>query len=349
MNLQQRISTFVLLGKIFNLASINQSWPGFDCGLTETEYNGFLATKELAQIQNQWFSQQNIDRALAGLAKMMASADLDEWVGHYTISDDLDERSVGIIMAGNIPLVGFHDMLSALLLGKRVKAKLSSDDTALMTGAIKVLHLLNDELGSRVEVVEGKMTDYQAVIATGSNNSARYFEQYFGHVPLLIRKNRTSVAVISGNESEDELKALGDDIFTYFGLGCRNVSRIFMPQDFNVDRFFNAMMPWSDVVNHHKYANNYDYNKAVWLLNNENLLDNGFMLLKEDSDLYAPTAAVYYSRYKDRAEVDAYFVEKKDELQCVVGDNHIPFGQAQNPKVWDYADGVDTIKWLISN
>jgi len=349
MNLQQRISTFVQLGRIFGYVSNDDAWPGFHCGLSETEYNDFLGCKQLAQVQNQWFTQENINLALNGLAEMLQAEHVQEWVNGYEISDEFQNRSVGIIMAGNIPLVGFHDLLSTLITGFSVKAKLSSDDTALMTGAIQVLKLLNEELGAKVKVVDRKLTDYQLVIATGSDNSSRYFEQYFGHVPLLMRKNRTSVAVISGDESDDELKALGADIFTYFGLGCRNVSRIFMPIDFHIDRFFGAMMPWNDVANHHKYANNYDYNKAVWLLNNENLLDNGFMLLKEDNDLYAPTASIYYSRYEERGEVDSFVCERRDELQCVVAKDQIPFGQAQNPKVWDYADGIDTVEWLLKS
>lgn len=349
MNLQQRISTFVQLGKIFGHAAKDEAWPGFDCGLAESEYDAFVAKKQLGQVQNQWFTQENINLALSGLAKMLDEEHLRQWTNNYVISDDFQQKNVGIIMAGNIPLVGFHDLLAASIAGYAVKAKLSSDDTALMAGAIQVLALLNEELGAKIEIVERKLADYQLVIATGSNNSARYFEQYFGHVPLLIRKNRTSIAVISGDETEDELKALGADIFTYFGLGCRNVSRLFIPRDFEIDRFFGAMMPWNEVVNHHKYANNYDYNKAVWLLNNENLLDNGFMLLKEDNDLYAPTASIYYSRYQKREEVDAFVKKHKNEVQCVVSKNQIPFGEAQNPNVWDYADGVDTIEWLLRN
>lgn len=347
MNLQHRISTFVHLSRIFGLAARNAAWPGYECGLSQEEYNEFLAARQLAQVQNQWFNQENIDRALAGLAEMLDEEDLNKWLANYELPDDFNNESVGIVMAGNIPLVGLHDLLCALIAGYSVKAKLSSDDTPLMMATIKVLTLLNEPLASRVEVVSGKMTGYQRVIATGSNNSARYFEQYFGHVPLLIRKNRTSVAVIDGDESEDELKALGDDIFTYFGLGCRNVSRLFIPRDFELDRLFAALMPWNEVVNHNKYANNYDYNKAVWLLNNENLLDNGFVLLKEDEDLYAPTASLYYSRYESRDALDAYFKSHEEEVQCIVGRRHIPFGQAQHPKVWDYADGVDTIQWLI--
>jgi hypothetical protein len=192
------------------------------------------------------------------------------------------------------------------------------------------------------------MKDMDAVIATGSNNTSRYFEQYFGHLPHIIRKSRTSVAILSGGETDEELKALGRDIFAYFGLGCRNVSKVYLPEGFGIDRLFNALFEYNAIIHHHKYANNYDYNKAVWLLNNESLLDNGFLLLKEDESLASPTGSLYYEHYTDDQELRRNLDERAHEIQCVVSHADIPFGGSQNPALWDYADGEDTLAFLLS-
>jgi hypothetical protein len=190
------------------------------------------------------------------------------------------------------------------------------------------------------------MNDMQAVIATGSNNTSRYFEQYFGHLPHIIRKSRTSVAILSGNESDEELNALGRDIFDYFGLGCRNVSKVYLPEGYDMNRLFNALYPYHEIVNHHKYANNYDYNKAVWLLNAEKLLDNGFMLLKEDTSLASPTGSLYYEYYSNGDEVRSALAARADEIQCIVSRDNVAFGHSQQPALWEYADGVDTLAFL---
>lgn len=188
-----------------------------------------------------------------------------------------------------------------------------------------------------------------AIIATGSGNSMRYFESYFGHLPHLFRKNRTSVAVLTGNETKEELEALGDDIFKHYGLGCRNVSHLILHKDFDINRFFEAIINQSDVVNLHKYANNYDYNKAIYLMNLEQILDNGFVLLKESEELFSPLAMLFYHRYEAFSEVESYLEKHKEDIQAVVGHGYLPFGSAQCPTLTDFADGVDTMSWLGFN
>jgi hypothetical protein len=249
-------------------------------------------------------------------------------------------------MAGNIPLVGFHDFLSVVISGNKAVVKLSSDDKNLLPAIVKILLIFNEGLGERIEISQGKIGEIDAVIATGSNNSMQYFNQYFGKYPHLFRKNRTSIAIIEGNESKAELESLGADIFTYFGLGCRNVSQVFIPKDYDINLIFEAIITHSEIVNHHKYANNYDYNKAIHLMNQEQILDNGFVLFKESDQLFSPLAMLFYHRYENQNELELYLHNNKENIQVVVGKSYVPFGKAQTPELNDYADGVDTMKWL---
>jgi len=244
--------------------------------------------------------------------------------------------------------VGLHDVLSVILSGHVAFVKLSTDDNLLMPALFKILIRLDESVENQLVFADGLMKDMEAVIATGSNNTSRYFEQYFGHLPHIIRKSRSSVAILNGNETEEELKSLGRDVFAYFGLGCRNVSKVFVPKGYQIDRIFNAFYDYNAIINHHKYANNYDYNKAVWLLNSEQLLDNGFLLLKEDSSLASPTGSLYFEYYEDEFELRKNLEERQAEIQCIVSNADIPFGGSQRPALWDYADGVDTLAFLQS-
>ena len=258
-------------------------------------------------------------------------------------------------MAGNIPLVGFHDFLCGFISGHKLLIKLSSKDEILLNHLIKILQewepLLKEEIKT-TELLKG----CDAYIATGSNNSARYFEEYFGQYPNIIRKNRNSVAILTGDESEEQLKALGEDIFRYYGLGCRNVSKLLVPEGYNFDAFFKAIYSWSDVMNDAKYANNYDYNKAVYLMSLFDLLENGFLMLKEDESYGSPIATLFYEKYESKESLDLKLSQDADKIQCIVGDDKnlqgftslIPFGKTQKPNLQDYADGVDTIAFLVS-
>jgi hypothetical protein len=226
--------------------------------------------------------------------------------------------------------------------------KLSSNDSVLFPALLKVLIKFNPEIEQRVIISTGKLTDFDAVIATGSNNSSRYFDYYFGKYPHIIRKNRNSVAVISNQTSEENLIALGEDIFAYFGLGCRNVSMLYVESGFDINRVIAAIYPFNEIVHNKKYGNNYDYNRAIFLLNKIPFLDNGFMLFREDNSLVSPVGVIHYRYYKTKQELDRLLQEQADQIQCVVGEGYVPFGGAQRPSVNDYADGVDTMAFLTN-
>ena len=255
-------------------------------------------------------------------------------------------------MAGNLPLVGFHDLLCVLVAGHKAIVKLSSDDRVLLPYLITQIRTFAPEWAEAVAFTDDKVTEYDAVIATGSDNTARYFEYYFGKKPHIIRKNRHSVAVLTGEETPEELQDLGKDIFLYYGLGCRSVSKLFVPQGYDFDLLFQAIYPYKDIIEEQKYANNYDYNKAVYLMSLYKLLENGFLLLKEDEHYGSPIATLFYEYYTNKETLKKKLATDREKIQCVVGhnfiDGEIPFGQTQTPKLWDYADGVNTLTFLLN-
>jgi hypothetical protein len=256
-----------------------------------------------------------------------------------------------LILAGNIPLVGFHDFLSVLLSGHKVLVKTASNDQHLIKFLARYLVTVAPEMENYITFTDGKLENFDAVIATGSNNTARYFEFYFKDKPSIIRKNRNSVALLTGTESQEDLVRLGEDIFRYYGLGCRNVSKLFVPKDYDFQPFFKAIYEYKDVIFYEKYSNNYDYNKAVFLMSNFKLLDNEFLTLKEDSSYTSPISSVFYEYYDDLEQVTLRLENDKDQIQCVVSNgltpNSIPFGKTQQPELWDYADNVDTLHFLL--
>ena len=312
----------------------------------------FKNAVELAGAANPWFVKENILLALGQWGEILTEENLREFLSNHSPKTGLPQKTVGIVMAGNVPLVGFHDFLCVLLSGHRALAKLSSQDRHLMPFLASILVEAEPSLSQRIQFVEDIMKGYDAVIATGSNNTGRYFEHYFGKGPHIIRKNRNSVAILSGNESQGELKALGLDIFSYFGLGCRNVSKIFVPKGYDFDLFFKGIQGYGDVVNHFKYANNYDYNRAVFLMNGQQFLDNGFLLLKEEEELSSPISVLHFSQYDSGTDPRVGLAALEGQIQCIVSgsglNGEIPFGQAQNPALADYADGVDTMEFLLA-
>lgn len=342
--LEQRLGAFVQLGLVFKHLSSGAAWPGHALGITAEEQTAFERAIAQAGIQNGWFTGANVRHMLGALGAMLEDGALRAWAGPR--NDPATAKRVGIIMAGNIPLVGFHDLLCTVVAGHVAVVKPSAQDTVLMRATVDLLLRLEPGSLPHIHWVDGKLGDVDAVIATGSNNTARYFEHYFGHLPRLVRRGRVSVAVLDGTERPDELQALGEDVFRYFGLGCRNVSKLFVPQDFDLDRFFGAVYGWRDIVNHNKYGNNYDYNKAVWLLERVPIIENGFLLLRESTALASPVASLHYERYSDVASVMQRLEQEKDNVQCVIGHGHLPFGSSQEPSVADYADGVDTMAFL---
>ncbi len=344
MNQDNIIKGFAQLGKLMRALGSDQSWSDFSMGVTEQEYESLQVTVNKQFSLNGWFVKENVKHSLLSLGNELTEEKLSEWVKGYSYVDQ--PKKVAVIMAGNIPLVGFHDFLTVLISGRHVVAKLSSDDATLLPKLAGHLVEFTPELKSRITFSQGPIGEVDAVIATGSNNSLKYFEQYFGKYPHIFRKNRTSLAVLDGSESKDQLFDLGKDIFQYFGLGCRNVSHLMIPADYDLNRFFEAIVDHSEVINNNKYGNNYDYNKAVYLMNKAELLDNNFVLLRESEDLFSPLSMVHYQRYSDQNQVDSYLSKHQEDLQVIVGNAYTPFGKAQAPALDDYADGVDTMQWL---
>lgn len=322
----------------------NEPWTDFSLGLTEDEYEKLQVVINRQIHFNGWFSKKSVCESLLALGNQLTVDQLTQWTNAYSYVEN--PKRIGVIMAGNLPLVGFHDFLCVLLSGHSITAKMSSDDKTLLPVLTEVLLKFAPELSNRIRLVEARIGEIDAMIATGSNNSMRYFESYFGKYPHIFRKNRTSLAVLDGTETEEDIHELGKDIFTYYGLGCRNVSQLLIPISFDINLFFGGIIEHSEVVNHHKYANNYDYNKAIHLMNQESILDNGFVLLKESNELFSPLAMIFYHRYETSEEVESYIEKHRENLQVIVGKQYVPFGQAQCPTLSDYADGVDTMKWL---
>ena len=346
--LETRRMAFEQLGHALGIFAVKAPWPGHSSGLTEDEHTAFEVALTQAHIRNGWFTEEQVRHAAKGLSHMLAEEAMKTWLGRYPgLEQPHPSKTIGIIMAGNVPFVGFHDLMCVLLSGNRAKVKTASDDAGLTPALIALLSHFAPDLADQVELTPGKLGDVDAIIATGSNNTARYFEHYFGKLPRIVRKGRTSVAVLDGTETEAELTVLGEDVFRYFGLGCRNVGKLFIPKDFDLDRLFGAFFKWKEIVNHNKYANNYDYNRAVWMLDRAPIMENGFLVMKEEHALNSPVAALYYERYSDAPAVEARLKEEEENLQCIVGHGHLPFGAGQFPGPGDYADNVDTLEFLL--
>jgi Acyl-CoA reductase (LuxC) len=338
MQLQQRINAFVRLGMFLNELSMAK------------EGSEMARQIQLANANNGWFTEDNLRFACKSWSTTLSEENLIQWLSNYTIKTK-DPKTIAVVMAGNIPLVGFHDFLSVLISGNNVLVKLSSNDKHLLPYLAKQLVSIEAGFKDHISFTESKLENFDAVIATGSNNTTRYFDYYFGKYPNIIRKNRNSVAVLTGTETTDQLESLADDIFRYFGLGCRNVSKIYIPKDYDFDPFFKGMYSWKHVINDNKYINNYDYNKAVYLMSLFDILDNEFLLLKEDKGFSSPISVVFYEYYDSPESLTKLLSENEENIQCVISEqrlgNTIPFGKAQTPNLRDYADGIDTLKFLL--
>lgn len=307
-----------------------------------------------AKNKNAWFTEDNILMSLNEIVgNFLNKEKLEAFLGRYDekLFEPLSPKKVGIVAAGNIPLVGFHDLMMVILSGNTALFKPSSADEVLMTYMINELISIDSRMSEYVEVME-RLNTADAFIATGSNNSSRYFEYYFSSKPSIIRSNRTSVAVLNGREDRIQLGNLGNDIFCYFGLGCRNVSKLFVPKGYSFDKFYESVEYWNTIRMHHKYNNNYDYNKSIYLVNMVPHLDNGFLLLKEDDGLSSPISVLYYQQYASEGELKGYLDHIKDNLQAVVSENvsienSVGFGKSQSPELDQFADNVDTLRFLL--
>ncbi len=307
---------------------------------------------KLSVLKNRWFTEDNVWLSLEAITKAFLDASkLHQFASNYTISDQ--QKAIGLVLAGNIPCVGFHDILCVILSGNLAKIKLSDKDAILIPLLLKQGELAYPGFEQSFQIVE-RLKDFDAVIATGSNNASLYFDQYFGKYPHIFRKNRNAVAVLSGEESETELDNLAIDIFQYFGLGCRNVSKLYLPEGYDISKLMEHLDRNKNLANHNKYRNNYDYTLALWLLNKVEFLQNSCLLLKEDPMIPSRIATVHYEYYTDIKELNRHLIEKDQEIQCIVsshaelGVDYFAFGEAQKPAINDYADGVDTMQFLTN-
>ena len=330
---QQNINNLVRLGEL----------------LSKTEQ--FNDIFEKAEQQNSWFTRANVIFAFKSWSEALSENNVQQWLSQYQLPQTTSPKKILIIMAGNLPLVGLHDLLCVLVTGHKAIVKLSSNDCVLLPYLITQMKTFAPEWTEAVTFTNDKITEYDAVIATGSDNTARYFEYYFGKKPHIIRKNRHSVAVLTGKETPEELFALGKDIFLYYGLGCRSISKLFVPKGYDFNLLFQAIYPYKDIIQEQKYANNYDYNKAVYLMSLFQLLENGFLLLKEDEHYGSPIATLFYEYYTDVDSLKEKLTTDAEKIQCVVAHNftteEVDFGETQIPQLWDYADGVDTLNFLL--
>ena len=343
--------SFVELGKFLSQFTLNGQVQRADVLHNDLYFEKFKDLVMLSQSHNGWFTPEQVYFAVQSWAEALTESNLNEWLSKYDLSE-MKPKTVALILAGNIPLVGFHDFLSVLSTGHKVLVKASSNDQHLIQFLSNYLISVDSKLSDYITFTDGKLENFDAIIATGSNNTARYFEFYFKDKPSIIRKNRNSVAVLSGKETHDDLVNLGEDIFRYFGLGCRSVSKLFVPKDYSFEGFFKAIYEYKDIIYYEKYSNNYDYNKAVFLMSNFKLLDNEFLTLKEDISYASPISSVFYEYYEEITDLRTRLKNEAEHIQCIVSnnmsDNSISFGQTQQPRLWDYADNVDTLQFLIS-
>ena len=335
-------ASLVQLGKFLMNFLDSDSWSGLD----EKDFKKFQLSIEKAHFNNAWFSKEMIRLSLESWAKNLTEDNIDKWISKYDIPNTID-KNVLIICAGNLPLVGLHDVICCVLLNLNTQVRLSKNDNILIPAILDILYLFDSKLQEKIKISHEKPHNYNSVIATGSNNSNRYFEYYFGKSPHIFRKNRTSIAVIHSEITDNELMNLSHDMLQYYGLGCRSVTKLYIPKNFSIDRIYNGVFNYKDLINHNKYMNNYDYNRSIFLLGKKLFFDNGFLILKEDNSLFSPISVVNFEYYSNLETLEKELNVLSNEIQCRVGEGGISLGTAQKPDLWDYADGVDTIDFLI--
>ncbi len=333
MNLTQRINAFEELGNQINRLNSDEK----------------ASLADRAGQQNAWFTPDSVNLALTWIVNFLSSGTLSKWTEPYSLNISTP-KTIGVAMAGNIPLVGFHDFLCVLLSGNKLKAKLSSQDSALLQFLAQRLIQIEPGFQSMIHFAE-RLNEIDAIIATGSDNTSRYFEYYFSKIPNIIRKNRSSCAVLLNEETSDQLTELGKDVFSYFGLGCRNISKVFVPEGYRFNHLLDSWSSYSGIANHHKYVNNYDYQKSILLVNRIPFFDNGFVLITESASLVSPISVLFFETYKDQKDLSEKIQSQREKIQCIVSasgwySGSLPFGKAQYPEAWDYADNVDTLKFL---
>jgi hypothetical protein len=349
MDLEKRLLAFANLGKALRFAFGNGTGAAFPEEVND-KIEVLKAEAASAKHYNGWFEEGMVCHALLALGESLQEAKLRKWISGYRL-EDTTPKTVGVVMAGNVPAVGFHDFLSVLISGHKILARLSSDDSKLLPAMANLLMSLEPGFETFILFTNNQLKNFDAVIATGSNNTSRYFEFYFGKYPNIIRKNRNGIAVLTGKESSSELAALADDVFLYFGLGCRNVAKIFIPKGYDFMPLLDVLAKRTEISQHHKYFNNYEYNKAIYLVNKRPHLDTGNLLLVEEEQISSPVGVLYYEYYTSDIALRNALMVRNDQIQCVLSQadflpGAIGLGRGQQPELWDYADGVDTMEFL---
>jgi len=352
MNLSARIEAFSRLGQTIN--EFVQYYPGQQHAV-DPRHKWLEEKINQAPDKNPWFTIGHILEALGTIGAYLTRENLNQWTGRYP---DLPKKpsapgTIGVVPAGNIPLVGFHDFLSVLITGNIYYAKLSSKDPILPKALASLLQDIEPRFREQIFFEDQQLHDFDAIIATGSNNTSRYFEYYFGPHPHIIRKNRNGVAILTGRETPEEMQRLAKDVLLYFGLGCRNVSKLYVPEKYNMNGLLDQFKDYERITDNSKYANNYDYNKSVFLINQIPHYDTGFLLVKRDQRISSPISTLYYETYRNLEDAKQMIESNRNQIQCVVSHSEefpesVPLGQAQYPYLWDYADGIDTLRFLIS-
>ena len=354
MTVGDRMKAFAGLGEILSAICRGKSGGGNVPGKAWDAGSELAHLVEEAHQYNGWFTEDMVRHMVCAIAESLSAFHLETWIAPYRaeLEKKTKTATVGVVMAGNIPLVGFHDFLTVLIAGHSIAAKLSSEDDRLLPAVAEILLAIEPRFEEAIRFVNGKLERFDAIIATGSNNSARYFNYYFGRYPHVIRNNRNGVAVLTGSETEDDLNNLADDIFLYYGLGCRSVSRLFVPSGYDFDPLLKVLASRKKIAENHKFFNNYEYNKAIYLVSSTPHLDCGNLILVESEQYASPVSVLNYSYYRSLEEVSKQLADSADEVQCIVSNANlpggaVPLGQSQQPGLGDYADGVDTMRFLI--
>ena len=342
MNINRRIELISDIGEFLK----NYLDEDFD-NSTDDKLVKFKDIITKAQSKNPWFTDENIKVNLTYWSNKLTKHNLNKWLSKYNLNNIL-RKNIAIIMAGNIPLVGFHDFICVFLSGHNSVIKLSNSDNFILPFLTDLMKVSSE----RIVYSDSFLKDYDGVIATGSDNTSRYFDYYFKNKRSIIRKNRNSIAILNGEESDDDLKSLSQDIFTYFGLGCRNVSKLYVPKNYNFDLFFNSIFGYKELINNHKYANNYDYNKAIYLMSEYKFLDNGFFIVKEGNEMHSPISTINFEYYDNVSILREKINLEDDNIQCIVSNiefkGKVDFGETQNPSLNQYADNIDVMSFLLT-
>lgn len=331
MNIEKRIAAFASLGDFILENPVS---------LQEVVNKTF--------IYNTWFSIENTNHALQNIAiEFLNKEKLTNWLAQYEQLESTTEKTIAIVAAGNIPMVAFHDILCVLISGNKLQLKLSEKDKFLLPFILEKLIEIEPDFQGKFSV-QFKLENFDAIIATGSNNTAKHFEYYFSKYKNIIRRNRNSIGILTGNETKEDIENLGNDIFDYYGLGCRNVSKIFVPKDFDLYSLKEGLSKHIGVNQHNQYMNNLDYQRTLYLMNQTPLIDIDFINIVENKSLHSPISCLHAERYEKIDDVNNFIIDEKEKIQCIVGKDYLDFGKSQQPTLTDYADNVDTMKFILS-